>query len=217
MPRRNAIAALFASIALSAMGPPAAADVSPPPPASALAADGFELISDSKGIKVYQRDKRGGVELGVEGNIAATPDRVRQVILDYPRYSRWQKHIKETRVLARAEGSLDVYERLDLPVIDDRDFTLHVTWGDGAVPWVRFTTSNALGPPPVKGVVRVRQHEGGWRLEPVDGGKATHLVYRFYLDLMSSLPTDLCKRRAASELTELIAGIAKQLPAAVDG
>src|SRR5579862_8411803 len=99
-------------------------------------------------------------------------------------HRRWQKHLKVNRILARGDGFLDVYQRLDLPVIDDRDFTLHVTWGDDAgVGWMRFATANERGPAPHAGVVRVSQHEGSWRLEPLEGGAATHAVYRFYLDL----------------------------------
>jgi hypothetical protein len=138
---------------------------------------------------------------------------VRRVLVDYPGHQRWQKHLRESRILARGEGFLDVYERLQLPVLDDRDFTLHVTWGDdGAVPWMRFATARALGPGPVKGVVRVTQHEGGWRLEPIEGGKSTHAVYRFYLDLAGSFPAWMGRGQAASDVPELFANITKQLP-----
>jgi hypothetical protein len=98
-------------------------------------------------------------------------------------------------------------------VLDDRDFTLHVTWGDdGAIPWMRFAADNARGPAPVPGVVRVTQHEGGWRLEPEGSGKSTHAVYRFYLDLAGSLPAWMGKGQAASDVPDLYANIAKQLP-----
>ncbi len=166
-----------------------------------------------RGVRVYRREKRPGIELAADGTLAASPERVLRVLLDYPNHRRWQKHLKENRVLRRADGTLDVYQRLDLPVLDDRDFTLHVTWGDdGAVPWMRFAAASDLGPPPVKGVVRVTQHEGGWRLEPADGGKATHAVYRFHLDLAGSFPSWMGKGQAASDVPELFTNITKQLP-----
>jgi hypothetical protein len=220
MPRR-AVASLLAPLALCATVPPAAADPVPaapvsasaPSPASALGAEGFALLADEKGVKVYRREKRPGIELAAEGNIAATPERVRRILVDYPSHRRWQKHLRETRILARGEGFLDVYERLDLPVLDDRDFTLHVTWGDeGPVRWMRFLAAGALGPGPVKGVVRVTRHEGGWRLEPIEGGASTHAVYRFYLDLAGSFPAWMGKGQAASDVPELFANITKQLP-----
>jgi len=218
--------ALFTLLALVAFVPPAGADPIPPgsppavaphagapPPASSLAGEGFTQIADEKGVKVYRREKRPGIELAAEGNVAASPDRVRRVLTDYPSHQRWQKHLKENRVLGRGDGYIDVYQRLDLPVLDDRDFSLHATWGDDAgIPWMRFATANGLGPPPVRGVVRVTQHEGGWRLEPTDGGKGTHAVYRFYLDLAGSFPAWMGKGQAASDLPELFANITKQLP-----
>jgi hypothetical protein len=205
---------LLAVLAVAAAASLAGAEAPAPPPATSFAGEGFALIADEKGVKVYRREKRPGIELAAEGNIAASPERVGRVLLDYPNHRRWQKHLKENRILGRGDGFLDVYQRLDLPVLDDRDFTLHVTWGEeGAIPWMRFATANGLGPPPVSGVVRVTQHEGGWRLEPIDGGKATHAVYRFYLDLAGSFPAWMGKGQAASDVPELYANIAKQLPA----
>ncbi len=217
MPHRPHLTMLLAALALSSVagadtsGPPSACAA--PPPASALAGDGFALIAEKNGVKVYRREKRPGIELAAEGDLGASPDRVRRVLIDYPSHQGWQKHLKENRILARGDGFLDVYQRLDLPVLDDRDFTLHVTWGDeGAIPWMRFVAANDRGPGPVRGVVRVTQHEGGWRLEPIAGGRATHAVYRFYLDLAGSFPAWMGKGQAADDLPELFANITKQLP-----
>lgn len=193
--------------------PPSQPSSRAPAPASALAGEGFTLIGEERGVKVYRREKRAGIELAAEGTFAAAPERVRRVLLDYPSHQRWQKHLKENRILARGDGFLDVYQRLDLPVLDDRDFTLHVTWGnDGDVQWMRFATANEKGPAPVRGVVRVTAHEGGWRLEPTSGGQGTHAVYRFYLDLAGSFPAWMGKGQATSDIPDLFANITKQLP-----
>jgi len=198
--------------AASPDAPPPPDRMSAPPPASSLSGEGFVLLGEEKGVKVYRREKRPGIELAAEGKIGAAPERVRRVLVDYPSHPRWQKHLKENRVLAFGEGSLDVYQRLSLPVLDDRDFTLHVTWGkDVDVSWTRFAVANARGPAPVSGVVRVTQQEGGWRLEPADGGSATHAVYRCYIDLAGSFPAWMGKRQATSDLPELFANITKQL------
>jgi hypothetical protein len=203
---------LGAAIAIVATLPGTNARADAPAPASALPSEGFAPIAEEHGVKVYRREKRNGIELAAEGRIGAPPDRVRKVLLDYPSHQRWQKHLKENKILGRGDNFLDVYQRLDLPMIDDRDFSLHVTWGDeGPVAWMRFTTMSGIGPPPVKGVVRVTQHEGGWRLEPIEGGAATHAVYRFYLDLAGSFPSWMAKGGAAKDLPELFANITKQL------
>lgn len=214
-----ASASLVGIVSLAGAAPPdSPAPASPerlgaPPPASGLAGEGFALVGEAKGVKVYRREKRPGIELAAEGKIAASPERVRRVLIDYPSHTRWQKHLKENRVLAFGEGSLDVYQRLSLPVLDDRDFTLHVTWGkDADVLWTHFAIANDRGPAPVSGVVRVTQQEGGWRLEPADGGSATHAVYRCYIDLAGSFPAWMGKGQATDDLPELFASITGQLP-----
>ena len=161
-----------------------------PPPPSALAGEGFALLGKEKGVKVYRREKRPGIELAGESELAASPDRVRRVFVDYASHPRWKKHLKrQPGPRARGDGLLDVYQRLDLPVLDDRDYTLHVAWGDDAAcRWMRFAVASAAARRPCEGVVRVTRHEGGWRLEPVDGGEATRAVYRFYLDLGGIVP-----------------------------
>ncbi|MEP7125230.1 MAG: hypothetical protein ABJE95_30145 [Byssovorax sp.] len=197
----------------AAAAPPSPERLSAPPPASSLIGEGFAFLGEEKGVKVYRREKRPGIELAAEGKIGGAPERVRRVLVDYPSHPRWQKHLKENRVLAFGEGSLDVYQRLSLPVLDDRDFTLHVTWGsDADVLWTHFLIANERGPAPVSGVVRVTQQEGGWRLEPADGGSATHAVYRCYIDLAGSFPAWMGKGQATSDLPDLFASITAQLP-----
>jgi hypothetical protein len=194
----------------------------PPPPASAskeettasqLAAEGFAALGQREGVTIYRRDKLAGFEFAAEGDFPAEPSRVREVILDYPAHKSWQDHLGECRVLGQGPDWMDVYERLDLPLLEDRDYTLHVTWGDEeGVLWTRFVTANDHGPPEVKDVVRVTSHEGGWRLVPATGGTATHALYRFHLDLQSGLTQSMGKGQAASDLVDLFTHIRQQLP-----
>lgn len=180
--------------------------------AATLTGQGFYPIAEGHGVKVYRKDGARGIELGAEGNIPAPPERVREVLLDYASHTKWVHDLSVSRVLDRGTGFLDVYQRLALPVISDRDFTLHVTWGDGASGmWIRFTTANARGPSPVHGVVRVNLHEGSWQLVPIDGGKATHAIYQFHLDLAGSVPSFLGKGRAGKDIPHLFDAIRNQL------
>ena len=209
-----------AVLAIASSASAATPTASPPPslpgapaPSSSLVAEGFVLIAEEKGVKVYRREQRPGLELAAEGKLDATPERVRRLLIDYPSHHSWQQRLKESRVITRGTDCLDVYQRLQLPVIDDRDFTLHVTWGsDAKVFWLRFATAKGQGPPPVDGVVRVTEQEGGWRLEPADGGLATLAIYRFHMDLAGSLPSGAGHGQAADALPELFASISKQLP-----
>jgi hypothetical protein len=96
---------------------------------------------------------------------------------------------------------LTVYQRLDMPLIDDRDFTLLVRWiDDGDGKWLRFETANDRGPGVRKHTVRVAVNEGSWRLQPIDGGRATFAVYEITVAMGGSFPTWMGRGRAADEV-----------------
>jgi hypothetical protein len=77
--------------------------------------------------------------------------------------------------------------------------------------WTRFATANDRGPAPTPGVVRVTQHDGSFRLEPVDGGKGTHFTYRFSIDMAGSIPAWLAKSQAAPDITDFFVSLAKRI------
>lgn len=161
---------------------------------------GFERVDEQNGVVVYRRDGHH-IELGAEADLPAPPERVQALLLDYSHHAEWVKGISKSALLKRAGNAIVVYQRLGLPVVADRDFTLRVTWGrEGDTLWTRFTTRNELGPPPVSGVVRVPSHQGEWLLRPIDGGKRTRATYRFKLDLGGSLPGWMGKNQAVKDL-----------------
>jgi hypothetical protein len=184
-----------------------------PTPVDEILAEGFVAVGQRDGVTVYERDKLPGFELAAEGDIPAAPDRILRVLLDYPAHRTWEERLVECTVLGKGEGWLDVYERLGLPIIQDRDYTLHVTWGDDhGVLWTKFATANQKGPAPVDGVVRVHAHQGGWRLAPAADGTSTHAFYRFHLDLDSSMTSTMGTGQAENDLVQLFATIRSQLP-----
>jgi hypothetical protein len=177
-----------------------------------LAQGGYVRMAEDKGVTVYRKEGAHVIELAAEGDIPASPTRVRQVLLDYSHHPKWVKSLAESRVLSTETNSMLVYQRLDLPLIHDRDFTLDVTWGEeGNVLWTRFACANDRGPAERHGVVRVRVHEGGWRLEPTDGGRATHARYVLHLDLAGSLPGWMSRGRAAKDVPSLFEALRRQL------
>jgi uncharacterized protein YndB with AHSA1/START domain len=177
----------------------------------ALAGQGYERIGEKSGVVVY---RKGGhaIDLAAEGDINAAPEVVMRVLTDYASHPNWVHGLAVSKVLDKSSDSLDVYQRLHLPMLDDRDFAMHVTWkkaGDGRE--IHFATTNDKCPaPPDKGVVRVPVHEGAWVLEPVDGGKKTHAIYRFRMELGGSLPMWMARGRAAKDVPALFDAIRKQ-------
>ncbi len=219
MSPRISLAILVALAPMAALAEPPAppapaqsASVRAPAAASALVSEGYKLVAEEKGVRLHRREKRAGVEFGAETSFAAPPEQVRRALLDYPNHKRWQKHLTENKILKKTDEFLVVYQRLDVPVIDDRDFTLKVTWGaDGAVLWKRFTIANDLGPKPVEGVVRVTAHEGSWRLEP-EGSKGTRALYRFHFDAGGSIPSWLGKGQAQDDIIDFMKRLERELP-----
>ena len=129
---------------------------------------------------------------------------VQEVLLDYAHHRRFVKDVAESRIVQRKSDAFWVYQRLDLPAIADRDFTLRVTWGStGDDLWTHFVCDNDEGPPPHQGVVRVSIHEGHWTLQPIADGQATHARYQVHLDLAGSLPAWMARSGAAKEIPAL--------------
>jgi hypothetical protein len=178
----------------------------------ALASEGFYPIGERHGVKVFRRDQGRGIELGAEGDFQAPPEQVLRVLIDYQNHTRWVKGLAESKVLDKDDHSLEVYQRLKLPIIEDRDYTMHVTWGkEGESCWLKFETDDKHGPPKKDGVVRLATHSGGWYLEPIDGGRATHAVYRFHIDLGGSFPSWMGKGRAGKDVPNLFENVRNQL------
>jgi hypothetical protein len=179
----------------------------------ALPTQGFVPVGESHGVQVYRREQGPGIELAGEGDFAAAPDRVERVLIDYASHPKWVKNLAESQVLSKGPNQLIVYQRLDLPLLDDRDYTLRVGWqkkGEALI--VHFATDPHAGPPPRHKVVRVGLHEGEWRLEPIAGGRGTHAVYHFRIDLGGSMPGWMGRGRAAKDVPNLFEAIRHQLP-----
>jgi hypothetical protein len=179
--------------------------------AALLALEGFVLVADTQGVRVWRRGAGHEIELAAEGDLPAPPEQVLRVLADYAHHPRWVHQLAESRLLSRTERGLDVYQRLHLPVVEDRDFTLHVAWGvDGQTRWLRFATANDRGPPPVARVVRLAVHEGSWTLAPTGVGH-THATYHVRIDLSGSLPAWLVRGRMAHDVPGLFRAIGKEL------
>lgn len=175
-----------------------------------LAGQGYELLQRSP-IAVYRRRGARLIELAAEGHLAAPVARVRAVLLDYGSHASYVKGVAESRILARGPGStLVVYQRLRVPLLSDRDYTLVVDWGQsGRTLWTRFGVDNRRGPPARSGLVRLYIHEGGWLLGPSRSG-GTDARYLLRLDLGGSIPAWLARSGAGRELPGLFDSIGRR-------
>jgi hypothetical protein len=174
-----------------------------------LAGEGFKKIGERDGVIVYRKHAHA-IDLAAEGEIAAPPDVVRKVLLDYASHPKWVHNLGVSRVVNQGDQWLDVYQRLNLPMIDDRDYTLHVTWGDeDSVRWIRFHTVDGEEAPEPH-VVRLALHTGSWQLTPIDNGQATYAVYRFEMELGGSMPMWMARGHASKDVARLFRQIRNQ-------
>ena len=133
------------------------------------------------------------------------------MVLDFPNAPKVTDNIAESRVLKKGEHETIVYQRLKLPIISDRDFTLKATWKmRGPVILTQFAVDNRDGPGEHDGIVRLSMLQGGWELTPIRDGTATHARYRVQIDLAGDIPKWMVSGGAVKNLPKLFEGVRKQ-------
>jgi hypothetical protein len=189
---------------------PADAFAGKPPWRVNLKRAGFEEVARERGVTVYQDENAEILTVGAEGRIPAPARKVQQALLDYPRQVGVIERLREARVLERGLNWQLVYQRLELPLISDRDFTLYVTHGEhrGSY-WVNYWSKPDAGPKEQRGAVRVTRHRGAWELVPIEGGRATRLRHEMSIDLGGALPPWLADSGAGDELPKVFGSICR--------
>jgi len=181
-----------------------------PPPSIELPRQGFELIAKAHGVTVYKNNSADVIWIGAVGFIPAPPERVFQALLAYESQVGKIGRVSEATVLSRDVGGLVVYERLNLPIISDRDFILRVAHGqDLARRWITYRAVSDHGPGPRDGIVRVVRNSGEWELVPTEDGKATVARCEFRINLGGMLPLWMAKAGAGREVPQLFTDICR--------
>jgi len=173
---------------------------------------GYEEIAHRKGVTVYRSKSSNIIDLGAEARFNASPDQVLRVLLDYEGQVGAIARLSESKVLSRSRRSLLVYQRLNLPVISDRDFNLKVAWWrDRDTTWVTYQATRKKGRPPRDGVVRVTHHLGSWQLKPISGGRQTLARFQVRIDMSGWVPRWLARSGSGKEVPELFVAIDKMI------
>lgn len=189
------------------------AGIDEPSASTSLERAGFEQVHQLGGITVYSHGRSQSLHFVAEARFEATPFEVQRALLDYEAHPRYIRRLAESRLVRQGPRMLAVYQRLSMPVVDDRDYTLEVRWGQRAT--IRWVTFRALptGPPVPNGVVRVRHHSGSWRLEPVADGRATRARYETLMDLGGWIPLWMARSSAGEEVAQVIAQFSQMVAA----
>jgi len=174
------------------------------PQTRAFSSAGYEAIVRTPEVTVHKDQAARTVRLGADARVAAPAEAVLAALIDYEGQVGVMGNLAECRVLSRGQGWQLAYERIRMPVVSDRDFTVRVTWGrEGSLRWLRYWNDESSGQPPRKGLVRVPYHRGSWQLLPVENGRATQIRYQVSIDLGGWLPRWIARRSAGKEVQEM--------------
>lgn len=163
----------------------------------ALAAEGWKVMKKEDRVTVYNRTKAGSdlKEVRAVGTIHAPSWVVKNVLDDTANYKHFMPYTEESLILKRGDGYMICYQRLNAPIISNRDYTLRIDdksrrLPDGTIVYKRaWSPANHLGPKEMDGVVRVKINEGHWILEEADGGRHTKATYWLHTNPGGSLPS----------------------------
>lgn len=186
----------------------------------ARAANEWETVEDEDAlIKVRPRTdangKENGKEVWAEKTVEANATDVQTALMDAGSFRLWMPYVKESRVQSTNEdGSRVAYARLDLPVVDDRDYFIGVVdekklAEDGTGVYVQRWKVVDAGVPERKGVVRLKYNDGTWEVTP-KGENKTHIVYKFSVDPGGSIPGWLASFGQKDAVLETLGAVEKR-------
>lgn len=162
------------------------------PRARAWAEADWKKLSDEDGVLVEGRPRAGTDlrEIRVRTHTRLPPEALFAVIWDVARQHEFVPNVKVLRVLRASDEEAVIYERVKIPVIQDRDYVLKLTRRidpHSRVHEVFAIGASELGPRPDKGVVRMTRLESHFVLRPAaDGG--TDLSYESFGDPVGKVP-----------------------------
>jgi ribosome-associated toxin RatA of RatAB toxin-antitoxin module len=186
---------------------------------TAVAEPKWEKKSSSESVTIYNRARPGsGIkELRAEGIIKAPPWVCFNVVDDEGRYAEFMPYTGISKIIEqRKDGSKIVYQRIEVPIISDRDYTMIIRnrstrLADGKIRYKQtWNSANHLGPEPKSGVVRVQTNEGYWIFEERADRNETNATYFVYADPGGYLPDFIINLANGNAVPGLFEAIGEQ-------
>jgi carbon monoxide dehydrogenase subunit G len=180
--------------------------------------DGWTQELDEDGMSVSSRRTPGAAvhEVRIVADVDAPPRAVCSVVADHERTPETIPRVAEARVVAREGNVTWVYERIDVPVLSDRDYTTRVVEEPMEAPpggyRIRFEGTADRGPPPRPGVVRIEVIRGAWEFVPVAGGRRTRVTYTILVDPGGMIPSFIANIAARRAIPDVIRALRRWAP-----
>jgi len=177
----------------------------------------WEVVTREEGITVTKRELPGRnfpIFRGV-GDVDTPIWQAMGIIYDVPRYVDWQANCTVAKVLKNVSDMEQyVYTRTWAPwPVADRDAIYHavvkVEFKPKFVVEIRFEAAKLASVPPVKGLVRMENTRGFFRLTEL-GPNKTHVDYHVDGDPGGMLPTWLAKMAVKKVPFDAIKGMRKR-------
>lgn len=144
----------------------------------------WQVARNDSDLVIYFRDdvKADARELRATTEMSAPPKRIFDVVTDFDHYPKFMPYTQETRILYwTAVNVLIQYTVLAPPFIQVRDAVNQVTLTPGTEEnGGVFKSEWAARPdlaPPRNGAIRIRLNTGSWRIEPLNGGQRSRIIY----------------------------------------
>jgi len=162
-----------------------------------------ENADPDRGYVLYSRpvDDSDYPAFKIEGVVDAPPEKVIRAIETMLTDPGYVSEGQTREVLEKEAGRWLLYTHFDLPALfSDRDVVATATLVlSEATPQyeLRWMETNAAGPGPKEGVVRMPSSRGSWALTRLDDGK-TRVVCESHADFGGSLPAWLVTSRSST-------------------
>jgi hypothetical protein len=212
--RGNCAPALFVVLFLSAAFPVDGQDAKHA--ASDETATAWKQVGSQDGVAISSRSHAEATleEFRAVGEIDAAPAAVFAIVNNPEEYPRFMPYTSECRVLHRFDHGIVAYQRLDLPLVSDRDYTLRSVYSKtagpaGATYRIHWEQANDLGPAPRPGVTRVKFCQGSWVIEPGTTGKS-RVTYTVCSGAVESLPAFVAEAGSKLAIHKIFEAIRKE-------
>ncbi|MBP6977148.1 MAG: hypothetical protein PHD61_11235 [Bacteroidales bacterium] len=153
-------------------------------------ADGWELVKDKDGIKIYTRSTENSKFKTYRGEAITNigMNEMYRILIDLDNYDQWVYSNSESRLLSETgNGEYTYYSVMSLPFpFDNRDMTtvMKVSMGQDTI---RFVTSLVKGKPSPKGIVPIAAYEEITTLVKL-GEKQVKMIMEGYFEPGGTLP-----------------------------
>jgi hypothetical protein len=152
-----------------------------------------------------------------EGEFAAPVQDIQSTLMEHEHFPRFMPLLKESRTIGQPldDGSMNVYTRIEPPVVSSRDYVVRVhlvesVREDGSGNFRnQWKSVNELLPERAN-VVRLKINEGSWYVTPVGDGSRSWAVYKFRTEPGGWIPPFLADLANKTGVTDTLTAVEKE-------